>query len=218
MLKLLKWVCLVGGVGLLGLYGGLRIHGIRGSAAALDRFEEARRELPSDFEYDQSLWAPGRIAEYHESLNHQFEPPLAMLSIPDLDLKVPVLAGTDELTLNRAVGHIPGTALPGETGNVALAGHRDGFFRGLKDVELGDVIVLQTLSERIEYVIDVLQLVEPSNVSVLDPTTSPTLTLVTCYPFYYVGKAPLRFIVRATGTPKLVETLSQSQNASLDAH
>jgi sortase A len=232
MRKVVQWVCLLAGVALLGLYGGLRFDALRANQAALDRFATARNDLakasaaastgafvaramlPMDFDYDRSLWAADRIAEYEESRRHEFAPPLAVLTIPDIDLQVAVLPGTDELTLNRAVGHIPGTAVPGEIGNVALAGHRDGFFRGLKDIEVGDRIELETLHERMEYTIEGLQLVDPSNVSVLDPTPEPTLTLVTCYPFYYIGKAPLRFIVRASASRTLAEMVASGSSKS----
>jgi len=108
-----------------------------------------------------------------------------------------VLEGTDDLVLNRGVGHIDGTPRPGEPGNVGIAGHRDGFFRGLKDVTAGDVIEVETLSQRLRYRIQSLTIVSPQSVDVLEPTAEPALTLVTCYPFYYVGSAPQRFIVRA---------------------
>jgi sortase A len=123
--------------------------------------------------------------------------PLAVLRIPGIELEVPVLDGTDEVTLNRAVGWIPGTARPGEPGNLGIAGHRDGFFRGLKDLRLGDRIELETLTQNGVYVIDDLLIVDPEDTFVLEPTTSPAITLVTCYPFYHVGKAPRRYIVRA---------------------
>ncbi len=109
-----------------------------------------------------------------------------------------MLKGTDELTLNRAVGHIGGTAWPGDAGNVGIAGHRDGFFRGLKDIAIGDSIELMTLTRSEHYVVDDLLIVDPSETHVLKPTQEQMITLVTCYPFYYVGKAPQRFIVRAT--------------------
>lgn len=146
---------------------------------------------------DQSLWSEGRIARYRESLGRLFAPPLAVLRIPRIGLEVAVLPGVDEVTLNRGVGHIPGTPSPGEPGNVAIAGHRDGFFRGLKDLEIGDRIELETRGTRQLYSVDTLRIVEPTEVQVLDPTPAPVLTLVTCYPFYFVGKAPQRFIVRA---------------------
>jgi sortase A len=110
---------------------------------------------------------------------------------------VAVLGGTDDWTLNRAVGHIEGTAGPGAAGNSGIAGHRDGFFRGLKDVAVGDAIELETLGAVHHYRVTRTWIVEPDDVSVLDPTASPAVTLVTCYPFYFVGSAPQRFIVRA---------------------
>jgi sortase A len=108
-----------------------------------------------------------------------------------------LLEGTDELTLNRAVGHIEGTALPGQPGNVGIAGHRDGFFRGLEHLESGDALSVTTLEGVAHYEVAELEVVEPTAVEVLDPTAYDSLTLVTCYPFYYVGDAPQRFIVHA---------------------
>ena len=153
---------------------------------------------------DQSLWSEGRIAKFRESLTLAFAPPLAVLRIPRLGLEVPVLEGIDERTLNRAIGHVPGTALPGEPGNVAIAGHRDGFFRGLKDLAVGDRLELEVGGERRLYAVESLRIVEPEAVEVLAPTPAPALTLVTCYPFYFVGNAPLRYVVRAQSLPPAV--------------
>ena len=108
-----------------------------------------------------------------------------------------MLSGTDDYTLDRAVGHIEDTAQPGADGNSGIAGHRDGFFRGLKDIIPGDVIELDTLQGKDVYRVERTWIVNPEDVSVLDPTSAPALTLVTCYPFYFVGSAPKRFIVRA---------------------
>ena len=124
-----------------------------------------------------------------------------MLRIPKLRLEVPILPGTDDRTLDRAVGHIEDTAAPGADGNSGIAGHRDGFFRGLKDIAPGDVIELDTLDGKQIYRVERTWVVDPEDVSVLDPTPSRALTLVTCYPFYYVGPAPQRFIVRAVQVP-----------------
>jgi sortase A len=146
---------------------------------------------------DTSLWAEGRIEEYEASLEHEFDTPLAILRIPRIDLEVAVLAGTTELVLNRGVGHITGTPLPGADGNVGIAGHRDGYFRGLKDIAEGDVIEMETLDGKSSYTITDLFIVEPPDVWVLEATEVPSITLVTCYPFYYTGSAPKRFIVRA---------------------
>ncbi len=120
-----------------------------------------------------------------------------MLRIPKIRLEVAVLPGTDDRTLDRGVGHIEDTAPPGTDGNSGLAGHRDGFFRGLKDIAPGDAIVLETLDATETYLVERTWIVNPDDVSVLDPTPTRSLTLVTCYPFYFVGSAPQRFIVRA---------------------
>lgn len=122
---------------------------------------------------------------------------IGRIEIPRLQVSAMVREGVDNRTLRRAVGHVPGTAIPGDEGNVALAAHRDTFFRGLRDVKKNDHIVVETLDARYEYEVDSLRIVKPKDVSVLKPTKNPTLTLVTCYPFYYVGSAPDRFIVRA---------------------
>ena len=116
-------------------------------------------------------------------------------------LEVPVFDGTDDLTLNRGAGRIIGTARLGEPGNTGIAGHRDGFFRGLKDIAAGDKLDLVTLGRTERYTVTAIQITTPEDVSVLGPTDTPSLTLVTCYPFYFVGSAPQRFIVRATISP-----------------
>lgn len=146
---------------------------------------------------DFSLWSPKRIEGYRASLDAQLGAPLAVLRIPKLDLVVPVLEGTDELALNRGVGHIAGTPRPGSPGNVGIAGHRDGFFRGLKDIAVGDRLDLATVDGTESFQVEGITIVPPSDVSVLAATAQPTMTLVTCYPFYFVGSAPLRYIVRA---------------------
>jgi sortase A len=146
---------------------------------------------------DMSLWSPERRKAFAESQAASAGLPLAVLAIPKIHLEVPVLNGTDDLTLNRAVGLIEGTSRPGERGNVGIAGHRDGFFRGLKDVGPGDMISLRTLAGRRDYVVKSVRIVEQDDVSVLDDSPTDALTLVTCYPFYYVGSAPKRYIVRA---------------------
>ena len=122
---------------------------------------------------------------------------LGRLRVPRLNVEVMVREGAGESTLRRAVGHIPGTGLPGQIGNVALAGHRDTFFRPLRNIRKDDVIDLETGQGTLHYLVKSTQIVSPSDVSVLKASAGKTLTLVTCYPFYYVGSAPKRFIVRA---------------------
>ncbi len=146
---------------------------------------------------DFRLWSEKRIRAYQTSLAAIVPTPLGVLEISAIRLRVPVLEGTDELTLDRAVGHIPGTAPLGETGNIGIAGHRDGFFRGLKDVHVGETIDVYTQRGRLRYAVDEIETVPPDDVSVLAPRAKPSLTLVTCYPFYFVGSAPLRYIVHA---------------------
>lgn len=124
--------------------------------------------------------------------------PLAVLRIPALHLEVPVLEGTDQFTLNRGVGRISGTSLPGEDGNIGIAGHRDGFFRSLKDIGMGNAIQLVTRSGTDVYLVDRIRITSPGDVTVLQPRTNRSLTLVTCYPFYFVGPAPSRYIVEAS--------------------
>lgn len=126
---------------------------------------------------------------------------IGRLEIPRLDVSVVVRAGSDARTLQLAVGHIPGTALPGDRGNVGLAGHRDTFFRRLDDIRPGDEIRVTTLRGVFTYRVQRTVVVQPRDVWVLDPANVATLTLVTCYPFTYVGSAPQRFIVRASLQP-----------------
>ena len=146
---------------------------------------------------DQSLWSPERIVAWRKAVGLSAATPLAVLRIPRLRIEVPVLPGTDDRTLDRAVGHIDDTALPGKDGNSGIAGHRDGFFRGLKDIAEGDVIELETARVKEIYRVERTWVVDPADVWVLDPTPTRALTLVTCYPFYNIGPAPRRFIVRA---------------------
>jgi len=122
---------------------------------------------------------------------------IGRIEIPRLGVSSIVRAGSDARTLRLAVGHIPGTALPGETGNVGLAGHRDTFFRRLRDIRRDDRIQVRTPQGTFVYRVEGTQVVNPDDVWVLDHTPQPALTLVTCYPFSYVGSAPRRFIVRA---------------------
>ena len=122
---------------------------------------------------------------------------IGRIEIPRLLVSVVVIEGVDRTALRRAVGHVPGTALPGRPGNVALAGHRDTFFRPLKDLRIKDEIRFSTLRGNFKYAVVSITIVDPDDVGVLASTRENVLTLVTCYPFYYVGPAPHRWIVRA---------------------
>jgi LPXTG-site transpeptidase (sortase) family protein len=123
--------------------------------------------------------------------------PVGRLYIPSIDLSVMVLNGTDEWVLSQAVGRIEGTALPGKSGNLGIAGHRDRHFRVLRKIRQGDEITLTTTQGTFRYSVANTEIVNPADTRVLKPSSQPSLTLVTCYPFYYVGHAPKRFVVKA---------------------
>lgn len=122
---------------------------------------------------------------------------IGRLDIPRLALSAVVIEGVGASALRRAVGHIPGTALPGQPGNVGISGHRDTFFRPLRNIRRDDAVTLTTVLGEFRYRVVSTSIVRPDNIAVLNPTENQILTLVTCYPFYFVGPAPSRFIVRA---------------------
>jgi len=205
--KHLERALFVVGFSLLAFYATAKIHQIILSRVAIQQFADldhpslaAAPSAPPLVSPKTSFvsWSEDRIRNYEDSLSQHLTPPLAILRIARIHVEAPVLEGTDDVTLNRGVGHIEGTARPGEKGNVGIAGHRDGFFRGLKNIKLGDLVELEKPDHTEIYVIDRLSIVDPHDVGVLRSNSQPALTLVTCYPFYYIGNAPLRFIVHAT--------------------
>jgi LPXTG-site transpeptidase (sortase) family protein len=141
-------------------------------------------------------WAR-QIRDYEAALEEEYPPPLGLLTIDALNIQVPIFNGTDEHILDRGAGRIKGMAKTGENGNLGISAHRDSFFRGLKDIELGEVIDVQTVYGVDRYKVTDINIVPKDDVSVLEPVDRKTLTLVTCYPFYHVGAAPERFIVTA---------------------
>ena len=216
----IEGVLLVSGLTLAAIYGAARIESYVASRDALKNFEAMETssdsrgrnldepapsadvssvpeamELP---EVDFSLWGDGRVKGYKQSVRKPPSTPLAVLRIPKIRLEVPLFEGTDDLALNHGVGRIAGTARPGEQGNIGIAGHRDGFFRGLKDVVVGDAIELKTLRGTDTYIVDQIRIVKPNAIEVLQPQPASSLTLVTCYPFYFLGRAPQRYIVTAS--------------------
>jgi sortase A len=214
------------GLTLLTVWGGAWIHRTVSSHAAIKSFEAEQAQSAgansapvtdpaSGSRVEFTLWAAKRVAAYKDSLAKKGDRPLAVLRIPKIDLEVPVFDDTDDLTLNRGVGRILGTAEVGGVGNLGIAGHRDGFFRGLKDLAPHDEIELVRIGHADTYVVEKIQIVNPEDVSVLDPTPVPSLTLVTCFPFYYVGSAPQRFIVHASmkGFDRSHYLVTQSKSA-----
>ena len=146
---------------------------------------------------DTSLWAPGRVADYQASLQAELPPVVGVLEIPSVGVKVPVYQSNSELVMDRGAGIIDGMAYPHEPGNIGISGHRDGYFRALKDIKVGDPILLETLEGPKRFHIAATEIVAIGDKRLLRDTKDQTVTLVTCYPFYFVGHAPKRFIVTA---------------------
>ena len=162
------------------------------------------RELTWSGKVDMNLWSAVRVKAYKVALKQETPRTLAILRIPRLNLEVPVYDGTSDAVLDLAAGRIEDTALPGTPGNVGIAAHRDGYFRVLKDIKEGDALVLDTPVATEQFRVQWIKITTPDDVSVIDPMPTPAVTLVGCYPFYHVGAAPKRFIVRAvpaTGSP-----------------
>ena len=204
------------GVALLAVYAFFRMHGWFFQAydswsfdrVLQDRQQEDGGRMPErlrntgDLETEPEVtnyqdWAPTRVMAHERSLKRQLRGIVGRLLIPSLNLNVMVLEGTDPWTLNRAVGHIESTALPGRSGNVGISAHRDGFFRNLGRIGQGDEISIVTAEKTYTYAVESTRIVNPADVEVLSPSDRPVLTLVTCFPFYFVGDAPQRFIVKA---------------------
>jgi sortase A len=207
---------LVGAV-LLAFFSAAHIHRAIMLRISLENFEKAQYEHLSTSATEEAasaritggqIEAPVHGAENPDFQNnihvpatavyHAGEVPLAILRIPKIHLQVPVLGGTDEITLNRGVGQIAGTATPGQKGNIGIAGHRDGFFRNLKNISKGDVIELQTTSSSAIYVVNRILITGPDDANALRSSDEQLLTLVTCYPFHFIGPAPRRFVVQAS--------------------
>jgi LPXTG-site transpeptidase (sortase) family protein len=146
--------------------------------------------------HDQTTRSQQRKCAY-QLAEQDLNGPLAKLEIPSLHLVAMVLEGTDVLTLNRGLGHIEGTSLPGKTGNVGIAGHRDGSFRKLVGIAIGDLVSLTTRDATFRYRVQRTAIVDASDISVLEDQHADTLTLITCYPIYFIGPAPRRLVVTA---------------------
>jgi len=190
--SVVQFACLGLGALLVSMVAFARLDGELGRQSAIADFAQSA-SAPKP---DQSLWSPERVRDYQASLGLVTEAPQAILRIPDLGLEVPVYASDSELHLNRGAGLIAGMGLPDTGGNVGIAGHRDGYFRVLKDVKPGQRIEVETRLRRHVYRVVSTEVVEQSALHVLSDSALPTLTLVTCYPFYFLGHAPQRFIVR----------------------
>jgi sortase A len=198
------------GSALLIAYAAAQWHFARSHEAGLRQFDTVRQQAEahvkpaapltpaaplSAVSPDMTTWSAGRVSAYRAAVS--LSAPEAVLRITSIDLEVPVYPGVTESNLNRGAAWIEGTAALGASGNTGLAAHRDGYFRALRGISVGDRIELQTLLRTRLYTVDDISIVEPEQVQVLAPTADERLTLVTCYPFYIVGPAPKRFVVRA---------------------
>jgi len=210
--RLLEIACWVVGSGLMALYAVARVGGEFERDTAISDFERARSASIAS--------AHGRLPDRAAPLpvavattpaigpgSKSVEPvdrdnlPIALLRIPRVALDVPVFSDTSERNLNRGAGWIVGTATPEGDGNMAIAAHRDGYFGALEYVEVNDVLELQSLTQSRTYRVTAISVVQPEDLSPLHPTDSAAITLVTCYPFHFVGHAAQRYIVRAVATP-----------------
>ncbi len=153
----------------------------------------------AEFDQAQGNWTLDHPAERHAAPSAISDGSLlGRIEIPRLDLSAVVFEGTSDDTLSRGVGHLRGSASPGQRGNLVLAGHRDTFFRELRGIRQGDQVTVQTPDGEFHYMVQSTSIVQPDQTEVLQPSADATLTLITCYPFGYIGNAPERFIVRAT--------------------
>ena len=179
LVYLFEWLLLGFGLGCIGIYASESVEARRHHAVQTQQFERHAKQR-----------APVTQARTGELIG--------MLDVPRLELSTPVIEGDDTRTLKRAVGHLPDTPLPWQAGNSALAGHRDGLFRPLKDIKVGDEIRFRSTRDEYRYRVAKTSIVKPDDLSVLKPhADAATLTLITCYPFFYVGSAPKRFVVHA---------------------
>lgn len=216
--RALEYLCWTAGIGLLLAFAGGRAFGEYERQQAFAAFAEAKSALPASatgapraaaepdagpasWEMtpaapDRADWSPARIRQHAEA---QADPllPVALLRIPRVALEVPVYPDLGERNLNRGAGLVNAASVADSEGNIAIAAHRDGYFRALSRVRLGDLVELESISGPRQYRIESLRIVDPHDLSPLQATAGPALTLVTCYPFWFVGNAPQRYIVRA---------------------
>lgn len=175
----LEWTLLGIGVGCLGTFGLVSLQAYRFEHAQAAAFARSATATPDR-----------RVPVKPGSL-------VGLLSVPRLGLSTAVVEGDDSKSLKLSAGHLPDTPWPWQPGNSAIAAHRDGRFRALRKIKVGDEVNLRTSHGELRYLVRELSIVEPDDLSVLAPGAAPSLTLITCYPFTYIGNAPKRFIVRA---------------------
>ena len=200
MLRIASRVLIVAGLVCI-LYVAWSIYDqVRFQAVENQRFEAELAELPVGAapSSDPGVSAPTAVRPAPRLLTDPNSRTIGRLEIPRLNLSVMIGEGIDSATLRRAAGHVPRTALPGEPGNFVVAAHRDTLFRPLRNIRTGDAIDIRTRNGTFRYVVDSVQIAAPDYLRVLEPTSHESCTLITCFPFDYVGSAPRRFVVRAS--------------------
>ena len=206
LLRWSRYLCLSVGVLLLGYCGFVLLDASLYQTYQSRLFQQSLKSRAPSKSSAENLQAsplhaaeeePNRAQTENHGIDGRGSSALGRIEINAIGLEAMIMEGTDAKTLRRAVGHISGTPLPGQQGNVAIAGHRDTFFRALRNIRKNDEITLTTLSGSYRYRVDSIKVVQPDDSAVLDNSDAEILTLVTCYPFYLVGPAPKRFVVRA---------------------
>lgn len=187
--RVVEAICWIAGAALCTCYALARSDAIAGRQ---DDIEAFARQLPAP---DRSQWSAARVHDYLAALGVESENPIAILRIQSIGLAVPVYPSDSQVSLNRGAGRIEGTSLPDRGGNFGIAGHRDGFFRALKGIHRDDVIEIRTRLKLHRYRVTRIEIVDAADSRLLADTEDPSITLVTCYPFYFVGNAPKRFVV-----------------------
>jgi sortase A len=212
--SLLSWsrnILFVIGIVALSTYGYSVLDARIFQAYQTQRFQQAVKEAQPSAIVNASVNPPAKVPSPVQmtsrstaifTMTGQGDSPLGQIVIPRIGLAVMIVEGTGNRALRRAVGHIPQTALPGKPGNVGIAGHRDTFFRNLTNIQKNDEITLTTLDSSHRYLVDFSEVVGPDQIEVLEPSANAILTLVTCYPTWYIGPAPQRLIVRAHMVPE----------------
>jgi len=181
--------------------------------AAVTLRSEVRAAQTLDTLPDMQLWSEGRKAAYLRTLEGESATILAVLTAPSVGLSVPVYSSASTLNMDRGAGIVDGMSFPHEPGHIGIAGHRDGYFRVLKNIAVGDSLVLDTIQGELRFIVDELAIIDPDELEYLAATEESRLTIVTCYPFYFAGSAPQRYLVRAAQAP-LVSPATPSDQRS----
>ena len=192
-----EWVLVLAAFTFAVIYGWIAADSHWGRLRGLSQFRrQAAPEVDMASLPEHASWSGARWKAFLDARSEEAGAPWAVLAVPRIGLEVPVFSDTSALHLNRGAGLIEGTPYPSDVGNVGIAGHRDGFFRVLRGIRVGQEIELRTTRVHYTYRVASVAIVDAADARLLQATGAPVITLVTCYPFYFVGSAPQRFVVR----------------------